>query len=78
MTILIKNAHIVSPDSPHHNSKKDILIENGTITKIGARIKSEKAKVITSKNLYVSIGWMDIGPLCGEPGYEHRETFNSS
>ena len=77
MTILIKNAHIVSPDSPHHNSKKDILIENGTITKIGARIKSEKAKVITSKNLYVSIGWMDIGPLCGEPGYEHRETFNS-
>jgi dihydroorotase len=77
MTILIKNAHIVSPDSPHHNSKKDILIENGTITKIGARLKSEKAKVITSDSLHVSIGWMDIGPLCGEPGYEHRETFNS-
>jgi dihydroorotase len=77
MTILIKNAHIISPDSPHHDSKKDILIENGIIKKIGARLKSEKAKIISSKNLYVSIGWMDIGPLCGEPGYEHRETFNS-
>ena len=77
MTILIKNAHILSPDSSHHNSKKDILIENGVITKIGARIKSEKAKVINSKNLHVSAGWMDIGPLCGEPGYEHRETLSS-
>lgn len=77
MTILIKNAHIISPDSPYHNTKKDILIENGTITKIGSRIKSEKGKVITSDNLHVSIGWMDIGALCGEPGYEHRETMES-
>lgn len=77
MTILIKNAHIISPDSPYHNSKKDILIENGIISKIGSRIKSEKGKVITSDNLHVSIGWMDIGALCGEPGYEHRETLDS-
>ena len=77
MVILIKNVLVIAADSPYHNTKKDILIENGTITKIGSRIKSDKAKVITSDNLHVSIGWMDIGPLGGEPGYEHRESIKS-
>jgi len=77
MNILIKNAQILSPDSPYHNSNKDILIENGIITKIGSRLKTEKGKTISSDNLHVSIGWMDIGTLCGEPGYEHRETMET-
>jgi len=77
MNILIKNAQILSPDSPYHNSNKDILIENGVITKIGSRLKTEKGKTISSDNLHVSIGWMDIGALCGEPGYEHRETMET-
>ena len=77
MNILIKNAQILSPDSPYHNSNKDILIENGIITKIGSRLKTEKGKTISSDNLHVSIGWMDIGALCGEPGYEHRETMET-
>ncbi len=77
MLILIKNANIIAPQSKYHNSKKDILIEDGIIKKIASKISSPKAKSINSKNLHVSIGWLDIGAVSGEPGYEHRETLES-
>ncbi|NNE13797.1 MAG: dihydroorotase, partial [Saprospiraceae bacterium] len=77
MTILIKNAKIIFPKSSLHNKQKDVLIKNGLIEKIGRNIKDDKAKVIKSKNLHCSIGWLDVGTICGEPGYEHRETFES-
>jgi len=75
--ILIKNATIIYPGHELNNSKRDLLIKNGVIEKIATQIKADKAKVISSKNLHVSPGWMDIGALGGEPGYEHRETLES-
>ena len=36
-----------------------------------------KARVIKSKNLCVSVGWLDIGAFNGEPGYEYREDLDS-
>lgn len=77
MTILIKQATIVSPKSEYHNQVKDILIKNGTIEKIGNNIKDDKAKVIKSKNLHASIGWLDIGAHCPDPGFEHRESLET-
>lgn len=77
MLILIKNATIIAPQSKFHNSKKDILIKNGEITKIANSISSAKAKIIKSKNLHVSAGWIDIGAQSGEPGFEHRESLQS-
>jgi len=77
MNVLIKQAKIIFPKSDLHDQTKDILIKNGVIEKIGSNIKDEKAKLIKSKNLHVSIGWTDIGSLCGEPGFEHRESLQS-
>ncbi len=77
MNVLIKQAKIIFPKSELHDQTKDVLIKNGVIEKIGNNIKDEKAKLIKSKNLHVSIGWMDIGSNCGEPGFEHRETLES-
>ncbi len=77
MSILIKNAKIIHPGSKLHNAKRDILINNGVIEKIAARINAPKAKVIKSKNLHISAGWLDLGTQCGEPGFEHRENFDS-
>ncbi len=77
MSILIKNATIIFPGNEFHNSKKDILIKNGVIEKIANRISDSKAKVIESKKLQVSPGWLDIGANGGEPGYEHRETLET-
>jgi dihydroorotase len=77
MSILIKKAKIIQAKSELNNSIKDILIKNGIITKIANNIQHEKAQIIQSDNLHVSIGWMDIGTESGEPGFEHRETFES-
>lgn len=77
MEFLIKNAVVVHPSSPHHLSKKDILIENGIIKEIKNNISSTRARIIQSENLHCSIGWMDIGTHLGEPGYEYRETTES-
>lgn len=75
MRYLIKNARIVSPDKI--SQKKDILIVQGKIVKIGKKLVDAKAKIIESKNLHVSIGFCDIGTHIGEPGFEERETIQS-
>ena len=72
--LLLKSATIVDAASKHHLKKRDILIENGVIRKIGASIKNEKAKTITLDNLHVSPGWFDSSVSFGEPGFEERET----
>ena len=78
MNLLLKAATIIDKSSPFHQQKKDILIENGVITKIANSIKSnEDFKEIKLKNLYVSQGWFDSSVCFGEPGYEDRETIEN-
>ncbi len=77
MSILIKQAKIIQAKSSYHNTRKDILIKNGMIEKIADKITDDKAQIIKSGNLHVSLGWMDIGTVSGEPGFEHRESLES-
>ncbi len=77
MNLLIRNAKIISRDKALHGKTKDILIKNGVIEKIATRISDNQAKIVSSPNLHISIGWMDIGTQIGEPGFEHRETIRS-
>lgn len=72
MRYLIKKAKIVTPEKT--SQRRDILIEKGVITQIAKSIEDNKAKVISSPNLHVSAGFIDIGTFIGEPGYEERET----
>ena len=74
MDFLLKNATIVHKG---FKSKRDIHIKNGVIHKIASKLDVAGAKIISSDNLHVSPGWLDIGAQIGEPGYEHRETINS-
>ena len=74
MKILLKSATIVDASSKHHLKKRDVLIENGKISKIAATISpSEKVKEISLKNLHISQGWFDSSVSFGEPGFEERE-----
>lgn len=74
MKILLKSATIIDEASKHHLKKRDVLIENGTISKIAAKIpSSEKVKEISLKNLHISQGWFDSSVSFGEPGFEERE-----
>lgn len=77
MKYLIKDCKIIDKQSKLNGKRVDILIEKGKISDIRKGIKDEKAKLIKGKNLCASVGWMDIGTHLGEPGYEHRETFES-
>jgi len=72
MKVILKNAKVISPDSSYHNSRQNILVEDGLIKSIG-EAKEEVAIVISSEDLHVSIGWFDVGASLGDPGYEHKE-----
>ncbi|SRX56014.1 dihydroorotase family protein [Aequorivita sp. CIP111184] len=78
MKILLKSATIVDATSKHHLKKRDVLIENGKISKIAVTIpSSEKVKEISLKNLHISQGWFDSSVSFGEPGFEERETIEN-
>ncbi|WP_338733767.1 dihydroorotase [Mangrovimonas cancribranchiae] len=78
MNALIKSATIIDTKSDFHNETVDILIENGTIKKIGKSIKNTaNYKEIVLNNLHVSQGWFDSSISFGEPGFEERETIKN-
>lgn len=74
MKILLKSAKIIDKNSSFNNKTKDVLIENGIITRIEGKIdKPKNCKEIKLKNLHISNGWFDSSVCFGEPGYEERE-----
>ena len=76
MNLLLKSTKIIDTSNKElHSKKRDILIKNGKIQKIAAKIVPEdKTETLSLKNLHVSIGWFDSGVCFGEPGFEERET----
>jgi dihydroorotase len=78
MKILLQRAKIIDANSPHHLQTLDILIEDGIFKDISNSIPiSIDMTVIQSDELSMSIGWIDINVTVGEPGFEHRENYNS-
>ncbi len=78
MKILLKSATIIDKSSPYNQQQKDILIENGIISKISSNIKNiENTKVVELVNLHISQGWFDSSVCFGEPGFEERETIEN-
>lgn len=77
MTILITNAQIASEDSPELQGG-DVLIENGTITKIGSGLEAAAdAKVIDASGRILMPGMFDAHVHFREPGQEAKETIGS-
>ncbi|MCH4822969.1 dihydroorotase [Gramella lutea] len=74
MKLLLKSVTILDENSPYHQKKQDIFIENGAIKKIGKDLKENAEKEIKVSNLHVSKGWFDSSVCFGEPGFEDRET----
>ncbi len=77
MKVLIRNANITSASSPYNGQSKDILIENGIISRIGNDITDDSAQVITNEGMHVSEGWMDCFANFCDPGYEYKETLQT-
>ena len=78
MDIIIRAARVIHPGSPYHTKVVDILISNGKIKKISAKIAdAPRAKEIKASNLHVSLGWVDMNVNFYDPGYEQKETVES-
>ena len=76
--LLLKNVKAVTNQQELANHQLDILIsEDGMIEKLGPDITHDNANLIEVEGLHVSPGWMDLGVFVGDPGFEHRETFES-
>ncbi len=76
MNLLIKSATIVDPNSPFDQKVADILIQNGTITKIAPSITSDET-MFDAKGKHVSPGFFDLNCNIGELGFETKETIES-
>ncbi|NND77349.1 MAG: dihydroorotase [Flavobacteriales bacterium] len=76
MERLIRSAIIVDPNSKHNGKKRDILIKNGVVDKIGNSLNA-KAKTIEAEDLFISPGWFDLKVNFCEPGYEFKEDLNT-
>lgn len=76
MKILIQSAKIISPGSPHHLKKRNVLIANGKIAEVGEK-KYSSDKEIDAEGMLLSIGWFDLGAFVGDPGLEHKEDIAS-
>jgi dihydroorotase len=78
MSILIRQARVLSPGSEFHNKVVDILIEGGQIASIRKSITPRSgAKVIEGEDLVVSPGWVDMQVAASDPGYEFKEDIDS-
>lgn len=77
MKLLLKQAKIIDSGSPLNHKVKDILIENGKIIAIDSNIDAENAKLIQLENMHLSRGWVDLHVNIQDPGYEHKEDFDS-
>ncbi len=77
MNVLIKQATIIAPSSPHNGQIKDILIKDGKIAAIGSNLTDKADQTIEQSGLCVSIGWMDMFADFGDPGFEQKESLES-
>lgn len=73
MSILIKNGYVLDP-STGLEGKRDIFIQEDTITEVASNISEHADQVIDAKGMYVMPGFIDLHVHLREPGYEYKET----
>src|SRR6185503_19455695 len=72
MNLLITNGRVIDP-SQDLDAVLDLLIENGTVSRLDKKIKSAVPK-LDAKGLVVTPGFIDLHTHLREPGQEHKET----
>lgn len=73
MTILIKNGHVVDPDTGT-NEVMDVFLSEGKITEVGKNLKKKAERTVDAANCYVMPGFIDLHVHLRDPGLEHKET----
>ncbi|HEY0140971.1 MAG TPA: dihydroorotase [Thermoanaerobaculia bacterium] len=74
MNILITNGRVVDP-SQKLDATLDVLIEEGTVSRVDKKIKAPAGiEVFDAAGLVVTPGFIDLHTHLREPGQEHKET----
>ena len=76
LRIIIKGGRVIDPQN-HRDEVLDILIEDGRIAGLEAKIDNPKAEVIDINGQYVFPGLVDMHVHLREPGKEDEETIAS-
>jgi dihydroorotase len=71
--VLLQHVKVIDPGGPHHDAHIDILITEGRIAKMGARITKGEARILKGEHLCVSPGWVDLRAHFREPGEEWKQ-----
>src|SRR5688572_4437680 len=72
MNLLITNGRVIDP-SQDIDATLDLLIENGTVSRLDKKIKAN-VQTIDASGLVVAPGFIDLHTHLREPGQEHKET----
>ena len=73
MKLLVRSVRIVDKNSSFNGQIRDLLIEDGIITKIGDNLEADNAEVKEGDGVSVSAGWVDMRVASRDPGFEHKE-----
>lgn len=76
MNILLREAKILNPQSPHHNKVVNIHIKDGQIVSIDKK-EHRADTTIEAKGLWLTSGWFDMKAHFNDPGNEHKEDLAS-
>jgi dihydroorotase len=77
MNVLIQQAEILDSNASFNRQRKDILVQDGTITRINDSIDTANYTIINGQALQVSPGWVDVFSNFADPGYEFKETIET-
>ena len=73
MRTLVKGGRLVDPVQGI-DAMRDVLIENGFVSRIGEHLEAEGARVVDASNAIVAPGFIDMHVHLREPGQTHKET----
>ncbi len=73
MKILIAGGRVVDP-AQGLDALRDVLIENGVVTRIGEHLADAGVRVVDARGAVVAPGFIDMHVHLREPGQTHKET----
>ena len=73
LLILLKGGRLVDP-AQRIDARRDVLLEDGRVAAVGAKLSRRGAQVIDADGLVVCPGFIDLHVHLREPGREDKET----
>lgn len=76
MDLLIANGRVVDP-SQDLDARRDVLIEDGRVSRVEESIDAGEVPVLDAGGLVVTPGWIDMHVHLREPGQEYKENIRT-